>query len=68
MATIPIATPIPTSESTSEDSQTNFDTDLSNINTEDEMNIDVSSWTTAERNKLQYMTEFHEEYQLVFGE
>ena len=43
MASIPISTPIPTSESTSEDSQTNSDTDLSNINTEDEMNIDVSS-------------------------
>ena len=68
MATIQIATPIPTSESTSEDSQTNSDTDLSNINTEDEMNTDVSSWTTVERKKLQHMTEFHKEYQRVFGE
>ena len=68
MATIPIATPIPTSESTSEDSQTNSDTDLNNINMEDEMNTIVSSWTAAERKKLQHMTEFHEEYQQVFGE
>ena len=68
MATVPIATPIPTSESTSEDSQTNSDTDLSNINTEDEMNTNVSSWTAAERKKLQHMTEFHKEYQQVFGE
>ena len=68
MATVPITTPIPTSESTSEDSQTNSDTDLSNINTEDEMNTDVSSWTAVEKKKLQHMTEFHEEYQRVFGE
>ena len=68
MATIPIATPIPTSESTSEDSQTNSNTDLSNINTEYEMNTNVSSWTAAERKKLQHMTEFHKEYQRVFGE
>ena len=63
MATVPFATPIPTSESTSEDSQTNSNTDLSNINMEDEMNTDVSSWTTTEKKKLQHMTEFHEEYQ-----
>ena len=48
MATIPFATQIPTSESTSEDSQTNSNTDLSNINTEDEMNTDVSGWTAVE--------------------
>ena len=72
MATIPITTPIPTSESTSEstseDSQTNSKADLSNINMEDEMDIDVSSWTAVERKKLQHMTEFHKEYQWVFGE
>ena len=67
MATVPISTPTPTSESTSEDNQTNSDTDLSNINMEDEMNTNVSSWTTAEKKKLQHMTEFHEEYQQVFG-
>ena len=65
MATIPFTTPIPTSESTSEDSQTNSDMDLSNINMEDEMNTDVSGWTAAEKKKLQHMTEFHEEYQWV---
>ena len=68
MATVPIATPIPTSESTAEDSQTNSNTDLSNINTEDEMNTEISSWTAAERKKLQHMTESHKEYQQVFGE
>ena len=63
MATIPITTPIPTSESTSKDTHTNLGTDLSNINTEDEMNTDVSKWTGAKRKKLQHMIEFHEEYQ-----
>ena len=68
MTTVPITTPLPISESTSEDSQTNSDTDLSIINMEDEMNTDVSSWTDAERKKLQHMTEFQQEYQRVFGE
>ena len=63
MTTVPITTPLPISESTSEDSQTNSDTDLSIINMENEMNTDVSSWTDAERKKLQHMTEFHQEYQ-----
>ena len=63
MATVPITTPIPTSESTSKDTYTNSDTDSSNINTEDEMNTNVSNWTYAERKKLQHMAEFHEEYQ-----
>ena len=67
MTTVPITTPLPISESTSEDNQTNSDTNLSIVNTEDEMNIDVSGWTEAERKKLQHMTEFHQEYQRVFG-
>ena len=37
-------------------------------NTEDEMHTDLSNWTLAERKRLQHMTEFHEEYQEVFGE
>ena len=38
-------------------------TDLSDILTEEEEQIDISSWTSAEHKKLQHMTEFHEEYQ-----
>ena len=57
MATVPIASPI----TTFEDSQTNSDTDLSIINTEDEMHTDLSNWTPAEKKRLQHMTEFHEE-------
>ena len=53
---------------TSEDSQDNSGTDLNVENTEDEMYMDTSNWTLAERKRLQHMTEFHEEYQQIFGE
>ena len=43
-------------------------TDLSNIPTEDEEQIDTTDWTPAQCKKLQHMKEFHEEYQCVFGE
>ena len=32
------------------------------------MYTDTSNWTLAKRKKLQHMTEFHEEYQQIFGE
>ena len=67
MATIPNTPLIPTSPSTSEDTQTSG-TDLEEVNTEDEMNMDTSKWSDKERKKLQHMTEFHEEYQRVFGD
>ena len=67
MATIPNTTLIPTTPSTSEDTQTSG-TDLEEINTEDEMNIDISKWLDKERKKWQHMKEFHEEYQKVFGD
>ena len=59
MATVPNALPI----TTSEDSRNNSDTDLSIDNTEDEMYMNLSKWTLAERKRLQHMTEFHVEYQ-----
>ena len=43
-------------------------TDLEEINTEDELATDTSNWSDKERKKLQHMTEFHQEYQKVFGE
>ena len=43
-------------------------TDLSNIPTEEERQIDTTTWTIAKCKKLQHMVEFHEEYQCVFGE
>ena len=42
-------------------------TDLEEINTEDESATDISNWSDKERKKLQHMTEFHQEYQRVFG-
>ena len=58
MATVLNTSPI----TTYEDSQNNLETDLNN-NTEDEMQIDTSNWTLAERKILQHMTDFPEEYQ-----
>ena len=66
MATVPIDLQITTS--TDEDNRTDSDTNLSAVDTEDELHTDISTWTPAERKKLQHMTEFHEEYQCVFGE
>ena len=65
MATTPHKSHIPTSPS--EDTQTSG-TDLEEINTKDEMNTDTSKWSEKEKKKLQHMTEFHEEYQRVFGD
>ena len=64
MATVPITLQI----TTSKDSRTNSNTDLSIVNTEDEKHTDLSTCTPAEKKKLQHMTEFHEEHQHVFGE
>ena len=53
-----------TNPSPSEDNTSG--TDLSNIHTEDEEQIDTTDWTPAKCKKLQHMKEFHEEYQHVF--
>ena len=66
MATVPIDLQITTS--TDEDNRTDSDTNLSVVNNKDELHTDISTWTPAERKKLHHMTEFHEEYQCVFGE
>ena len=63
MATVPVTSQITTSEG----NRTDSDTDLSIVNTKDEMHTNLSTWTIAERKKLQHMTEFHEEYHCVFG-
>ena len=51
-----------------EDNQSSFGTDLNIVDTEDEMPIDTTNLTLTKRKKLQHMTEFHEEYQWIFGE
>ena len=66
MATVLISSQITTS--TDEDNRTDSDTDLSTVNTKDEFQTNISTWTPAERKKLLHMTEFHEEYQCVFSE
>ena len=65
MATIPTTSQI---TPTDEDNRTDSETDLSAENTKDELHVDTSTWTPANQKKLQHMTEFHEEYQCVFGE
>ena len=50
MATAPIASQITTS--TDEDNRTDSDTNLSVVNSKDELHTDVSTWTPAERKKL----------------
>ena len=54
--------------SPSKDSQSSLGTDFNINNTEDELHIDTTNWTLSKRKKLQHMTEFHEEYQWIFGE
>ena len=66
MATIPIASQITTS--TDKENRTDIDTDLSAENTEDELHADTSIWSPADKKKMQHMTEFHQEYQCIFGE
>ena len=60
--------PITSQITTSENNRTESNTDFSIVNTEDEMHTDLTTWTPAEKKKLQHMNEFHEEYQHVFGE
>ena len=43
-------------------------TDLEEINTDDERSTDISTWSDKKRKKLQHMTEFHLEYQRIFGD
>ena len=63
-----IAMAFVSNSSPSEDNQSSSETDLNIINTEDEMCTNITKWTPAKWKKLQHMTEFHEEYQWIFGE
>ena len=57
-----------TSSGTDEENKIDYETDLSTEDTDIEINMDTSTWSTAYKKKLQHMTEFHQEYQHVFGE
>ena len=62
MATVPIALQITTT--TDKDNRTDSGTNLSAVDTKDELHTDICTWTPVERKKLQHMTEFHGEYQI----
>ena len=63
MITISNTSPITTSEGSQNDLETDF-----NDNTEDKMQTDTSKWTFTEKKRLQHMTDFHTEYQRIFGD
>ena len=56
------------SSRTDEEDKIGYETDLSAEDINIEINTDTSTWSTANKKKLQHMTEFHKEYQCVFGE
>ena len=66
MATIPTTSKL--SASTDEEHWLGYKTNLSAENTNDKIHTDTSTWSTADKKKLQHMTKFHQEYQDVFGE
>ena len=70
MGTIPTTSKLSASTSSGKDEENkiNYETNLSAEDTDDEIDTDTSTWSAADRKKLQHMTEFHQEYQHVFGE
>ena len=70
MATIPTTSKLSasTSSGTYEENKVGYETDLGAEDTNGEIHTDTSTWSVADRKKLQHMTEFHQEYQHVFGE
>ena len=53
---------------TDEEDKIGHETDLSTEDTDIKINTDTSTWSTADKKKLQHMMEFLKEYQCVFGE
>ena len=70
MASIPTTSKLSasTSSRTDEENELDYETSLSTEDTDIEINTDTSTWSTADKIKLQHMMEFHHEYQHVFGE
>ena len=66
MATIPTTSKL--SASTDQENRIGYVTDLSAENTNDKIHTDTSTWSAADKKKLQHMTEFHQEYQCVLRE
>ena len=57
MATVPTTSKISTSAD--EENRTDYETDLSAENTDDEIHTDTSTWSSVDKKKLQHMTKFH---------
>ena len=55
------------SSGTDEENKIDYETDLSTEDTDIKINMDTCTWSTADKKMLQHMTEFHQEYQCVFG-
>ena len=70
MVSIPTTSKLSTSTSsgTDDENKKDYETDLSTEDTVIEINMDTSTWSTADKKKLQHMMEFHQEYQCVFAE
>ena len=70
IATIPTTSKLSasTSSGTDEENKIGHETDLRAEDTNDEIHTDTSTWSVVDKKKLQHMTEFHQEYQHVFGE
>ena len=70
MATIPTTSKLSpsTSSGTDEEYNISYETNLSAEDTDIKINTDTSTWSAADKKKLQHMMEFHQEYQHVFGE
>ena len=70
MATIPTTSKLSSSTSagTDEGNRINYEPDLSAKDTNIKINTDINAWSAADKKRLQHMTEFHQEYQCVFGE
>ena len=66
MATIPTTSKITTSAD--EENRTDYETDLSGENTDNEIHANTSNWSPRDKKKLQHMSEFHQEYQCIFRE
>ena len=66
MATIPTTSKITTSAN--KENRTDYETDLSAKNIDDKIYANTSTWSPTNKKKLQHMTEFHQEYQCIFGE
>ena len=56
------------SSKTTEEDERGYETNLSTESTNTEININTNNWSNTDKKKLQHMTEFHTEYQHVFGE